>query len=174
MIALAVAAIISAIALPSYHLLLEKRQVTSGAEQLESFLSSIQIQSVMRDESIAVSYTRTNASKWCLGAVSGTTPCDCMVTDTTDASACMVGDQLMVFSNDKLQHPGILNSISGDGAFVFDPTRGLMVDHTDATTLYLSSEDGTYALAVEINPAGQLKICSSNSAKQTPGFEACQ
>ena len=48
MIALGIIAIITSLALPSYRTIIEKRQVTSGAEQLAAFLSSAQMESVKR------------------------------------------------------------------------------------------------------------------------------
>jgi type IV fimbrial biogenesis protein FimT len=58
MISLAVLAIITSLALPSYRNILEKRQVTSGAEQIGAFLSLAQLESVKRNQFVAVNYQK--------------------------------------------------------------------------------------------------------------------
>lgn len=175
MVVIAVIAIIAGLALPSYRTLIEKRQVTSGAEQLGAFLSAVQIEAVKRSENISVSYSRTDADTWCLGIVSGTAACDCTVTDHTAADACVIGGetQVRVINGDNLNYPAVMNAMNGDGAFVFDPARGLMVDHTDTVELELLSDEGTYALNVQLSPTGRLKLCSDSAGKKVPGYEVC-
>ena len=54
MIGLAVLAIIASLALPSYRSIIEKRQVTSGAEQFAAFFSTVKGQAVKRNSDIAM------------------------------------------------------------------------------------------------------------------------
>jgi prepilin-type N-terminal cleavage/methylation domain-containing protein len=174
MIALAVVALFTSLALPSYRGLLEKRQVTSGAEQIKAFLSAAQMESVKRNESIAVTYSRSAVDNWCLGMTSGTVACDCTVTDPSDSGACLVDSELRILSNANLTHPGIMNAMNGDGSFAYDPVRGLMLDHTDQFSLQLESPDQTsYALNVEVGVTGQVKICSPSDASAVPGYASC-
>jgi Tfp pilus assembly protein FimT len=82
MVVIAVVAIITSFALPSYQTLIEKRRVTSGAEQLGTFLSAVQLKSVNRSENIGVKYTRIDSANWCVGRVvvidpTSNNPCDC-------------------------------------------------------------------------------------------------
>ena len=58
MISLGVLAVITSLALPSYRTIMEKRQVTSGAEQLGAFLSSAQLESVKRNQCVAASFSK--------------------------------------------------------------------------------------------------------------------
>jgi len=173
MIVIAVVAIITSLALPSYRTIMEKRQVTSAAEQLGAFLSAIQIEAVTRSENISVSYSRTDADTWCIGIVSGATACDCTITNPATSGACVIDSQLRVISDANLTYPGIMNKMNGDGAFVFDPARGLMMNHADAAELELLSDEGTYALNVQLSATGRLKMCSDNAGKKVPGYEVC-
>ena len=173
MITVALVFIITSLALPSYRTILEKRQVTSGAEQLGSFLSGIQIEAVKRNEQLAVSYARASSSSWCVGYTSGATACDCTITDVTDAAACLIDGQLRRLSSTDLKHPDIMNAMTGDNAFVYDPARGLMVDHSDKATLELLSDDGNYTLNVEVTATGRVRLCSKVSAKSVPGYKLC-
>ena len=173
MLVLVVVGGIVALALPSYSTVLEKRQVTSGAEQLSAFLSTAQIEAVKRNENITLSYAMTDSDTWCLGSTSGVTACDCTQSDPTAADACVIDAQLRVFSDANLNYPAIMDAMQGDGAFVYDPVRGLMVDHTDAVTLELVSRTGKYALNVQLSVTGRLKTCSKDSSTTVPGYDVC-
>ncbi len=97
MIGVGVLAIIMSLALPSYRTIIEKRQVTRGAEQLGAFLSAVQMEAVKRSENIAVSYSRTDSDTWCIGIVSGTAPCDCTDTDIATADCKISGEDQMTY-----------------------------------------------------------------------------
>ena len=175
MIVVAVVAIITSIALPSYRTIIEKRQVTNGAEKLGAFLSAVQMESVKRSENITVSYDRTDAETWCIGIVSGTADCDC--TDTDPATAdCKIDDQVRIINDSDMMYAGIMSSMDGGGdnrAFTYDPARGLMVDHTDAMELELVSDNNAYALNVQVTATGRVKTCSDDASNKVPGYEVC-
>ena len=173
MVVLAVLAIIISLALPSYRMILEKRAVTSAAEQLAAFLSTAQIEAVKRNENIIVSYSRTDSDTWCLGLTSGVTACDCTLSNPTESDACVIDSHIRVLTDSNLNYPKIMNGMQGDGAFVYDPVRGLMVDHNDAATLELLSSQSRYSLNVQVNVTGRLRICSRTSDTQVPGYGVC-
>ena len=169
LIGVAVIAIITSLALPSYRTIIEKRQVTSGAEKLGAFLSSVQMEAVKRSENITVSY---NPTAWCIGIITGLTACDC--TDTSAATAdCKIDDQVRIINDSDMMYSGIMSGMDGDGSFVYDPARGLMVDHSDAMELELVSENNSYALNVQLTATGRVKICSDNASQKVPGYEVC-
>jgi type IV fimbrial biogenesis protein FimT len=178
MITIAVLAVITSLALPSYRTILEKRQVTSGAEQLGAFLSSAQLESVKRNQFVAVNY-QENSGAWCLGMRAGDTAgvdCDCTVTVATAANACALDGALKVFNSSILNYPDVLQSadFSGsDDTLVFDPVRGLTQD-AENVKLELLSDAGSYALDVDVSVTGRVKICSNKNAnKDVPGYKEC-
>jgi type IV fimbrial biogenesis protein FimT len=172
LIVVAVIAIITSLALPSYRTIIEKRQVTSGAEKLGAFLSAVQMEAVKRSENITVSYSRTDADTWCIGIVTGLTACDC--TDTSIATAdCKIDDQVRIINDSDMMYSGIMSGMDGDGSFVYDPARGLMVDLTDAMELELVSDNNSYALNVQLTATGRVKTCSDNASNKVPGYEVC-
>jgi type IV fimbrial biogenesis protein FimT len=178
MVVIAVIAIITSLALPSYRTIIEKRQVTSGAEQLGAFLSAVQMEAVKRSENIAVDYTRTDAENWCVGITIGLTACDCTETDTTQTDYCQIDGQARIFNETNLNYPGVMNAMNGDGEFVFDPARGLVYNDSglaayDSAEMELLSEDGTYSLNVQISATGRVKYCSDSADKQVPGYDVC-
>jgi len=177
MIALAVAAIITSFAVPSYRTILEKRQVTSTAQQLAAFLSSAQVTAVEHNQFVSVNYKAT-AGNWCFGLRTddvATTTCDCTVTDVTAANACTVDNTLNVFTSYHLNYPEVLKTATvGDSdTIVFDPVRGLTRD-AQAVKLELVSDDDSYALDVEVSVTGRVKVCSNKDAnKDVPGYAEC-
>ena len=177
MLVLVVVGSIVALALPSYSTVLEKRQVTSGAEQISAFLSAAQLAAVKSNETVGVKYSRTDIDTWCVGMVvvadpDEADPCDCTAA-VSAGDACKIDGQLRVFTDANLNYPAIMNGMQGDGAFVYDPVRGLMVDHTDAVTLQLVSRTGKYALNVQLSATGRLKTCSKDSSTKVPGYDEC-
>jgi len=185
MITIAVVAVITSLALPSYRTILEKRQVTSGAEQLGAFLSSAQLESVKRNQFVAVNY-QTSGGDWCLSMQAGDTAteaetaaaaCDCTITDITDANVCDLDGSLKAFSSSVLNHAEVFQSydVTGDDdTLVFDPIRGVTQDAETVKVELMSEPEESYALDVEVSVTGRVKICSNKAAnKDVPGFKEC-
>lgn len=172
MVVIAVLAIITSLALPSYRTLIEKRQVTSGAQQIGAFLSAAQLEAVKRNEFIAVHYEYTGPDDWCLGMVAGLDDCTCSADTAQNECKIDGADRVMLPAN--LSYAEALAGMDGDGLFVIDPVRGAMVDFTETPAFqFLSQPEETYALNVEMVPTGRVRICSSSEDKAVPGFDAC-
>jgi len=188
----AVLAILTSLALPSYRAILEKRRVTSGAEQAMAFLSSAQLESVKRNQFVAVdfaTYTDTDGNpQWCLGFTAGDNPeglsCDCQ----PDSDSCTVDGVLRTFHSTNLNYPDLQPSIDADvtvfgfdSTFLFDPVRGLVLRDTDSNEMptidlkLISPDQSSYAVNVGLSPTGRVKICSDalRGDKVVPGYEEC-
>jgi len=173
MITIAVIAIVTSLALPSYRAIIEKRQVTSGAEQVMAFLSSAQVEAVKRNQFVAVNY-QENGGEWCFGLTAdddADASCDC-----TDGS-CTLDGQLRVLNSTMLKRPEVLSAatVGDDDTLVFDPVRGLTVG-ADSAEVELISPDGTsWALNIQVLPTGRVKICSDSARADhdVPGYEEC-
>lgn len=181
MVVIAVVAIITSLAFPSYRALIQKRQVTSGAEQIAAFVSAVQIESVMRNERLVIDYDRTDGDTWCMGLTTNTAApyCDCTQTDAGQADFCAIDSVPRILTSDELTYPDVLEAINGDGKLGFDPIRGLTGDPTnnfqagDTASFELESDSGKFALNVEIGPTGRVRICSDASGTQVPGYAIC-
>ena len=92
MITLTLMAIISALAVPSYQHAVEKRRITSGAESIAAFVSTIQTESIKRNRAVRVSYSTGAYGSWCIGAENADehSLCDCMKTEP-EAGFCAIG-----------------------------------------------------------------------------------
>jgi type IV fimbrial biogenesis protein FimT len=181
LIAVAVLAIITSLALPSYRTIIEKRQVTSGAEQLTAFLSSAQFESVKRNEIVGVNY-QLNGGDWCLSMAipdvdSANPDVDSPTCDCSDGT-CDAGSELLRdFQAAVLTKSDILvdATLGGDDTVFFDPVRGLVVDAETVKIELISPDEETYALNVEMSPTGRVKICSDSSRAtySVPGYGEC-
>jgi prepilin-type N-terminal cleavage/methylation domain-containing protein len=190
MIVVAVIAIVTSLALPSYHTLIEKRRLTSGAEQISAFLSSAKMESVKRNEKIAIWRDEANQ---CMGYFTfdpdGSGECDCTEMDPNAENACAIdefGDgtamALRVISNSILNKPVNMTAIDlggSDELVIFDPVRG-MLDEDDTVAMPLEvkmlSDDETYALNVRLAATGRVTICSDRSEADiaVPGYDDCR
>jgi len=202
MIAVGVLAIIASLALPSYRTIIEKRQVTSSAEQFAAFFSTVKSVAVKRNDDIAMYPTPTGGSgdEHCLGfkefdsnATYNAQKCDCKLTDVSNANACRVdlnndgawqANELTVLRSTDLRKPEVIKGIKfldSDGAevsnkfFIFDSVRGFIeVQGDNATSLSMSFESGDYALNVWIDRLGRTYTCSDQSATlKLPGYDEC-
>ena len=172
MIVIGVVAIISSLALPSYRSIIEKRQVTSGAQQVGAFISAAQLEAVKRNENVTVSYVYTDETDWCIGMVIDDTNCTCSA--DTDSNTCKIDGTDRVLIPDNLNFSDALQGVDGNDGFVIDPVRGMLVDFTNVTSFqFVSQPEETFALNARIGPTGRVSICSV-SDHEVPGFELCQ
>ena len=163
-----------ALALPSYRDMVEKRQVTNGAEQVASFINVAQGVAMKTNQVVTVSYSRTDDDEWCIGAVSGETACNCTVTDPDDVNFnCQIASQPYILDNTHASDRELVHSVTGDGAYAFDPIRGLFVDLDDSLQMELRSPSDQFRLNVMVNNTGRVILCSNSSDHAIPGYQVC-
>ena len=181
LVVVAVVAIITTLALPSYRAIMEKRQVTSGAQQLAAFVSSAQLEAVKRNQRVAVRYDFTEVGDWCLGIVNEESELwdessGCTCSPDPEENTCQLDDTARIMIPANLNYDEAFEAIDGaeDGFYVIDPVRGMMVDFTDVVSFqFVSKPEQTYALNVEVTPTGRVRICSDTGDQKVPGFEEC-
>jgi prepilin-type N-terminal cleavage/methylation domain-containing protein len=181
LVVVAVVAIITTLALPSYRALIEKRQVTSGAQQLAAFVSSAQLEAVKRNQRVAVRYDFTDVGDWCVGIVNDESDgwdagSGCTCSADPEVNTCALDDTPRIMIPANLNYDEALEAIVGadDSFYVIDPVRGMMVDFTDSVSFELVSRpEESYALNVEVGPTGRVRICSDTGDQKVPGFEEC-
>lgn len=163
----------AAVALPSYRDMVEKRQVTNAAEQVASFMNAAQGVAMKTNRVVTVSYARTGGDDWCVGAVSGETACDCTQADAEEADYCQIGAQPFTIGASHTGGLELLHNIDGDGAYAFDPIRGLFRNLDDGLTMEMRSESGEFRLNVLVNSTGRVIICSADDIHAIPGYGVC-
>ena len=199
MISIGVLAVVASLALPSYRSIIEKRQVTSGAEQFAAFFSTVKGQAVKRNDDIAM-YPEKSGTDWCLGFKefnSGVTyanqKCSCMQTDVTNAAACRVDlnndgiwqtNELTVLRSTDLRKPEVLTGIQflengssvNNKFFIFDSVRGFLdVEPGYADSMTLNFEAGDYAGNGGSELLCRTCMCSPEVEGKlpVPGYDSC-
>ncbi len=177
MMSIVLLAIGAALALPSYREMVEKRQLTNGAEQIMAFVNSTQMEAMKQNRVVTVSYSRTADNNWCFGATLGATACDCNETTSTETDFCAINSAPSVIGNANTGNLDLLKSITGDGAYSFDPIRGIFLPNTDnsidSLIAELSSPSQTYKLSLTVSNTGQTILCSKDSSHKVPGYSVC-
>ena len=164
MIAVAVIAIITALALPSYRALMEKRQVTSGAEQLSAFLSSAQLESVKRNHEVGIRCSQDSGG--------------CETFQVAGGGEDELVLRTLQFATLKSDVDGVVFGVTDDDQVVFDPVRGMLVQEDIVERpieIRLSSRQDMYALNVQVSPTGWVLMCSDRerAGRCVPGFPSC-
>ena len=178
MMSIVLVAIGTALALPSYREMVEKRQLTNGAEQLASFVNTAQGISSRTNQVVMVSYSRKHHDEWCIGAViideidraEITKDAACVCTET---DSCVIDGQEFVLDNTATNDMEFLHSLTGDGAYAFDPIRGLFLDLDDSLTMEMHSNSRDYKLNLIVNNTGRVILCSDDSSHSVPGYDVC-
>lgn len=166
-------AVLIGLAIPSYRDAVEKRQITQGAELIVAFINSVQSESIKRNRMVAVSYASEPGGSWCIGAVVGQSPCDCNETDPAHTNYCALEGSPWVLRDGDVATKDLIRSVGGDGAYVFDPVRGLFTDSTDVLSLGLGAADGQYQMNLQVVATGKVSICLPDVSEGIQGFHSC-
>jgi len=168
LIAVAVLAIITSLALPSYRALIEKRQVTSGAQQVAAFLSSAKMEAVKRNHEVAIQCD--NAS------------CQTVQLARTEGEEDLELSRVEFLNVKYVQSITAGDDPEGNYEVILDPIRGMLSD-ADISALPFEmklassqDEDPLYALNVRVAASGRVIICSDHlerAQKAVPGYDAC-
>jgi prepilin-type N-terminal cleavage/methylation domain-containing protein len=173
MLSLVLLAIGAALSLPSYREMVEKRQLTHGAEQIVAFVNSAQSEAIKQNRLVTVSYARAADDDWCIGASLGTAACDCTETVTTEADYCAIDAVQWRITNDHVGNTKLVKSIGGDGAYAFDPVRGIFTDLDDTLAVEMRSNNEDYRLDLLVSSTGQVILCSKDTSHSVPGYAVC-
>lgn len=169
MMSIVLVAIGIALALPNYREMVEKRQLTNGAEQLASFVNTVQGISTRTNQVVTV--TVEDTVEWCIGASVSVNQCDC--SDEASVTYCEINAQPFVLNEDLLGSSDLVHNISGSGSYSFDPIRGLFTNLDDSLTMELRSPSGDYHLNLMVNNTGRVILCSDSSGHAVPGYDVC-
>ena len=178
MVVIAMLGISIALAFPSWERVGQKRLLTSAAERVAASLAVAQTEAQKRNHTVSLAYNRTDNQNWCVGAVVGSSGCDCSETDPDSDQYCTIdGTAARVestsFSTVNLIEASDSQPAGGNSYVTFDPVRGILQPNGDRLQLTFESSGGYFQLRVFISPTGLLKICNPNSDKQVGGYPSC-
>jgi len=188
MIVMVIVAIGVSLAVPTFRSITEKRQLTSAAESVAAFMTLAQSAAVKYDQDVMVNMQRTNFNTWCVGAILGATPCDCMENVTTEPDFCAINGVPR-----RIQHADVISNVNyqllqsiivevagvettpANSNVIFDPvTATLLVPGTllipDKVSFEMHTNTGAgsdkeYQLNVNVLPTGNVSICTDIGRK---------
>ncbi len=191
LIAVTVAGIIIALALPNYTDVINKRPVTNTAEQVRTFINLGRSQAVKLNEKVTV--TMTSGGAFCLGmrntpATQAAIACNCG--DDTSPDYCQITEggtaEAYVIDGASFENigtPTLYDGLGGTPAslsFTFDPVRGIVDGDNDLTgALVVESENQKFALQVDVFLTGRVRVCVPDAARRSgsttpvPGYNNC-
>jgi Tfp pilus assembly major pilin PilA len=192
MMSVVLVAIGTALALPSYRDMVEKRQVTNGAEQLSAFINTAQGIAQGLNRKVNVSYEPYGDDEWCIGMAEDDALCDC----ENSPESCLINGQQYVINSSHAGNRTMMHSVTGaTHAFYIDPVRGLTLPCKETEELErcidkplseleedsappplldieLRSPSGDFRLNLLVNYTGRIILCSEQG-HEIPGYEVC-
>jgi len=174
MVSLILLAVGAALSIPSYREMVEKRQLTHGAEQIMAFVNTVQSEAAKQNRIITVSFDHDAGDDWCVGAVLGATACDCMETNAAAADYCAINGAPRIINNNYVGNTDLVHDMKGeDGKYSIDPVRGILTDPSDYLIVEMRSNSDDYRLDLQVNNTGQAFLCSHDGSHTVPGYAEC-
>lgn len=181
MVTLAVFAILTLLAVPSFVSFRQRSALRGATEQVQSFWNQARFEAAKRNQMVKVG-VKQNAGNFCLGAATttlktDTTPCDCLsVAPTTDICDVAIfpapdasfsgqsewrGATFVVVSGTTPTLGGANNSVA-----VIEPKRAGLATPAQSGTLTFAGPSGQKAYKVNLNidQLGRAQLCESSSA----------
>jgi type IV fimbrial biogenesis protein FimT len=181
LIAVTVAAIILALAMPSYQDVINKRAVTNAAERTATFIALARSESVKRNEAITIKMD-TTGNGFCIG-ITSEADCDCFETGAAEADFCQIDDggstTRVAITDEAMENVSMPPALSSglvaktSVRLTFDPVRGILDTVNDsAGEVLFTSRNDNFALRVDTVLSGRVELCTP-SGKTVPGYTAC-
>lgn len=177
MITLVVAAILVAIATPSFRDFIDKSRLKGVADGVVSVINDARTQSVKQGRGVSVAFSGST-SAWCLGANAAADPttagdripdpvdCDC-----TSTTACMVAGQREAY--DSSDTGGVTLSAVPKPFVVFDSRLGTIQGLTPPNAVTLTSPQQRFQLQLTLTPLGQANLCVPSGQRAIVGYPSC-
>lgn len=174
-VALAVAAILMALAIPSFNAFFERARLRGAIDDAVSMITTAKGDALKTSRDVTVSVGGSTA-QWCIGANEASTPaaaaayvssaaCDCTI-----SGKCMVGGVRRVV--DAVAYQGVSLGAVGT-TFQIDGKLGTLVDIATTPKVLMVSPTGDYQLQLEVSPLGQARACVPSGQRPFPGFTSC-
>lgn len=161
-----VAAILLAIAIPSFNRLFEKNRLKGAAERLASEIQYARAEALERRAPVSVAIKA--GSDWCIGLTDDTSgTCDCATVD-----ACQVGGTTRVADGADFKGVEVQGSDVSD---TFEPLRGVpdsgTYDQND-WPVFFKLADGR-SVGVELTVLGSVHLCSPAGSGNLWDYPTC-
>ncbi|MGH8530667.1 MAG: GspH/FimT family pseudopilin [Nevskiales bacterium] len=158
---ISIATILTTVGVPTMQNTLEKRRLSSAAEELYGNLQLMRAQAIKQNRNGFVSF-QIDGGDWRYG-LDDTAACDTSVADD-----CTVHGNSRVVSSELYHGVSVTQNFAGN-VTGFEPRRGFALNSGDAR---LSSDAGE--IRVVLLRVGQLRLCSPAGAQKVLGYADCE
>ncbi len=161
MVVIAIAGILSSIAVPAYQGLIERNRLKEVVEGFKSDLMFAKTEAIKLSQNIVISRSSGNTGAWCYG-LNIDSSCDCNEDDTSDANFCnikrVLGNNLSSLVN--MEAAAQNNS-------TFDFRRGTIGAYG------VTFSTNTYTARVVFSDIGRVRICTPSATTGLSGYPSC-
>ena len=173
MMVLAVLAIIATVAVPGMDGFIKTNRLRGASDGLFADIQYARSESIKRSRAISVSASSDGAQNWCYG-ISQTPGCDCHITDTTDANACVLevaGEKILKIGTAQDSHSVSMTTPVGNQVTIagFDPVRGIAT--TSSTVTFNSANH--QETQISVSPLGRVSACTPVGSSSVAGYTPC-
>jgi type IV fimbrial biogenesis protein FimT len=173
MVTIALIGTLTALALPSYSDMVQKRKLTSSAQQMAAFINQGHTEAARRNQPVTFSYDRDSHDEWCVGAILGEDDCACTQTQSDQADYCAIDGVKHIMNNETFGNTQLVHIMEGNGSFSFDPIRGILLESNDEMFIELHTDSRDYKINLEVNASGNVRLCAKDDSHDLPGYEVC-
>lgn len=173
MVAIAVAGILVAIAVPSFSGIAERNRLRNAAEKLRSDVKLARSESLRRNRTVVMSFaTSSGGATWCYG-MRVDTSCDC-TPSATPATACELDTGVSTVVSQATYRGVTLptlpyaSALPVAGTLHFNPARPAL-DNGSASFFSPSGKEATVMIANQ----GRVRLCSPTNANNLFYFDPC-
>ena len=171
MTVLAIAAIVVALAVPSFNEYFEKSRLRGAVDSVSGLIAAARAEAVRQDRQVIVAFGGT-ASAWCVGANVAQAPANAgdpipaaVACDCNSPATCSVG------AVSGTSYRGV-SVTSVAPTVTFNPKLGTTVGLSNQDVGFVSSSN-RFQLNARITPLGHVRTCLPSSSGVIVGFGAC-
>jgi type IV fimbrial biogenesis protein FimT len=169
MVTLAVLAILTAMALPSFRDFAERAWLRGAADNIASVIGAAKEESIKRDALVKIDFKAVGTG-FCVGAATvataSATGCDCSA--TTCPVAAYPANTAELHAVRLVGTP----TFGSDSAFVIDPKTATLADIADTGGIELDVPRG-YGIKELVNAMGRVSTSTPSGKKSLSGVNAC-
>lgn len=164
---LAILAIVTVFAVPSFDDMRVRERVKGAANNLFTDLQFARSEAVQRNARITVSFT--SGAAWCYGIHQGNDACDCDTANSCSIKTVTAAD----FPGISMSQAQFDSSAGTLDWYAIDPRRGQSVDAggNAVTGNVVFAGSGSRSLRGDVNAVGRVRLCSPSGSIQ--GYPAC-
>ncbi len=161
------------LSLPTYREMVEKQDLTEGAEQIVAFINMARAESVERQQPFTLVYSRSSEGEWCFGASPGDTTCDCTEENSAAENYCAIDSAPRLINSTNTDNTRLTRMGNDTGSFTFDPVQAADTSANSPLIVEIGSETENILLAMVVNNSDRVILCLKDSSESLSGYEVC-